>query len=250
MGWSEARSGASTRLLDARVRERLTSRASRSNVSSVLKRSGPLLHARASLRQGTRRPAPSRRRPRASTSPTNPTDSAIKNFAGVFSRWFFNWSLIPKIVSNVQFDSLLDKHCSAWRFEDAPEGFQGGGLNQTRNPFTRGGVEPWNPKGFQVWLKPPVNPPLNQTWNPFGFQTGGFKPNPKPFRVSNGGVYVNQTWNPVGFQRGGLNQTPNPFGFQTGGFKPNPKPFRISNKRFHGGVSTQLEILYGFTRGI
>ena len=34
--------------------------------------------------------------------------------------------------------------------------------------------------------------------------TGGFKPNLKPFRVSNG-EGLNQTRNPFGFQKGGLN---------------------------------------------
>ena len=53
---------------------------------------------------------------------------------------------------------------------------------------------------------------MNQTPNPFGFQTGGFKPNLKPFQVSNGGV------------------------------KPNPKPFRVSER----AVYTKLETLWGF----
>ena len=56
----------------------------------------------------------------------------------------------------------------------------------------------------------PLHPPS------FRVSNGGFKPNSKPFQVSN---------------QGGLNQTRKPFGFQTREFKPNPKPFRVSNER-------------------
>ena len=97
-----------------------------------------------------------------------------------------------------------------------------------------------------------------------------FKPNLKPFRVSNKGVETKpETLS--GFKRGGLNQTCNPVGFhkeyranlkpfrvsergvQTkpetlsgfkGRVKPNPKPCGVS-----GGVYTQLETLSGFKRG-
>ena len=86
-----------------------------------------------------------------------------------------------------------------------PKDFKRGGLNQTPKPFRTGRVETWNPKEFQIWFKEGFNPILNsswnQPWNPFGFQTEWFKPNLKPFRVSNGE-----------------------------GVKPNPKPFRVSNR--------------------
>ena len=66
-------------------------------------------------------------------------------------------------------------------FKPNPKPFQGGG-----------GLKPETRQGFRFGLKGDLNPPLNlllnQTWNPFGFQTEKFKPNPKPFRVSDGGV--------------------------------------------------------------
>ena len=96
-----------------------------------------------------------------------------------------------------------------------PKGFRGRGLNQTRNPFRGGKVETLNPKGFRFGLNKNLNPLLNQTPNPFGFQTGKLKQNPKPFRVSREGFKPNPK--PFGLSKGSLNQTRNPFGFQRGG---------------------------------
>ena len=86
-----------------------------------------------------------------------------------------------------------------------------GGLNQRgfKEGFKEGFKPPFDPSlkgGLNPALNPPSNPPLNQTPdsfgfglkrvlkgglnlipNPFGFQTGRFKPNMEPFRVSNGG---------------------------------------------------------------
>ena len=43
--------------------------------------------------------------------------------------------------------------------EDAPEGFQGGVLNQTPNPFKwGGGLKPETRKGFRFGLKAGLNP--------------------------------------------------------------------------------------------
>ena len=56
---------------------------------------------------------------------------------------------------------------------------------------------------------------FNQTRNPFGFQTGLFKPNLKPFEVScfRGGVESKpETFS--GFKLGGLNQTRKPLRFR------------------------------------
>ena len=72
------------------------------------------------------------------------------------------------------------------------------------------------------------------------FKRGGLrvKPNPKPFRVSNGAYTPSLKF--VRVSNGGLNQTRNPFRFKRGGVKPNPNSPIVWFGAVAAGLSSPL----------